>query len=66
MLGGFVKGQNTEIGLFSRRKSEKLYLVWWISEIGILADMEISYFDRIDFISSAPVRQVLNCVEMFV
>ena len=45
-LGGVLKGRNTEIGLFSRRNSEKLYIFWRISETGIVADTEILYFDR--------------------
>ena len=41
-----IKGRNTEIDLFSVRNSEKLYILWRILDIGILADKEILYFDR--------------------
>ena len=39
-----LKGRNTEIGLFSRWISEKLYVFWRISEIGILADTKSYHF----------------------
>ena len=45
-MWGFLKEWNTEIGLFSRRNSEKLHICWRISEMEILADAEFFYFDR--------------------
>ena len=41
LLRGFQKGRNTAIGPFSRRNSEVLYILWWITAIGILVDTEI-------------------------
>ena len=46
IMRGFLKGRNTEIGLFSRRSSGKLYIFWRISNIGILADTGILYFEN--------------------
>ena len=39
--------RSTEIGgPFSRQNSEKMYMFWRISEMGILEDMEMFNFDR--------------------
>ena len=46
-VGGVLTGRNTEIGLFSRRNSEKLKIIWRILEIEILSDTKIFYFDDI-------------------
>ena len=37
--------RNSEIGIFFRQKSKKLYKVWRILKTGILSDADIFHFD---------------------
>ena len=45
-MQGVRIGRNTNIGLLPQRNLEKLYIFWWIWEIGILLDAKMFYFDQ--------------------